>query len=161
MPTDTKQMYWDYDRHIYILKVEYVKNTLGLDFIEKEGSLTRAKDKMYQVSRQIFNFILGHQSFNRRYLEYNIAFDDEIRDVIQEVLEWQTRYEYDSNVTDVKKAVGINPLNGIVINRRDLTGLRTIHDEAYMLLLNNGLLFTGRFRTNMFEDEFDYEKMGY
>jgi len=161
MPKDTNEMYWDYNKHIYILNVEYLKNNLGLDFVEKEGSLTRAKDKMYQISRQIFNFILGHQVFNRRYLEYLIAFDSALRPIMQEVLEWQARFEYDSNVTDLKKALGINPLNGIVINRRELTGIRTIHDEAYMILLNNGLLFTGRYRTNMFEDDFDYEEMGY
>src|SRR6056297_3470726 len=104
MPKDTKEMYWDYNKHIYILNVEYLKNNLGLDFIEKEGSLTRAKDKMYQISRQMFNFILGHQVFNRRYLEYLIAFDSALRPIMQEVLEWQARFEYDSNVTDLKKA---------------------------------------------------------
>ena len=161
MPTNTKQMYWDYNRHLYILEPEYVKNTLGYDLIEKYGSLTRAKDKMFQISRQISNFILAHASLNTKFLEWNLAFDDSLRPIIQEVLEWQTRYEFDSNVSELKKMLGVNPLNGIVIRRQELTGLRTIHDEAYLLLLNNGLLYTGRYRTNMLEEDFDYEEMGY
>lgn len=161
MPKDTNEMYWDYRKHLYILNIEHVKNELGIDLIEKYGSATRAKDKMYQVSRQIFNFILTHASLNQKFLEWNLAFDEDLRPVIQEVLEWQTRYEYESNVSDLKMALGVNPLNGIVISRRDLTGLRTIHDEAYLILLNKGMLYTGRYRTTMFEKDFNYEEMGY
>ena len=109
---------------------------------------------MYQVSRQIFNFILTHASLNQKFLEWNLAFDEDLRPVIQEVLEWQTRYEYESNVSDLKMALGVNPLNGIVISRRDLTGLRTIHDEAYLILLNKGMLYTRKIQNNNVRERF-------
>lgn len=161
MPNDTGQMRWDYDRHLYILDVEYMKNELGLDFVEQKGSQIRAKDTAYQISRQVFNYVLAHNSRNKRFVEYNMAFDVGLRAVVQEALEFQARFEYESNVLTMKNQIGVNLLNGITINRRDIHGERLIHPETYHILLINGLLFSGKYNTSMLESDFDYDEMGY
>lgn len=161
MPTDTTQMFWDYTRHLYILDVEYCKNTLGLDFTAQEGSLVRAKDRLYRISRQVHNYIYLHNATNRKFIEYNIAFDSDLRPIIQEALEWQARFEYESNALTMQNQIGVNLLNGIVINRKDIHGERLIHPETYNILLVNGLLYTGRYNTSMQEQDFDYDTLGY
>lgn len=161
MPRDTDQMKYNYDRHLYQLDVEYLKNELGIDFLETCGSLTRAKDKSYQISRQVYDYVLSHNMFQPKYVEYNMAFDESLRPVIQEALEWQARYEYESNISKLKMQHGINLLNGQVIKMEDLYGLRTIHSQTHLLLLRAGLLYQGRYNTAISENSFNYEEMGY
>ncbi len=161
MWSDTNQMKYSTKWHLYILDVEYVKNELGLDFIEKEGSLTRAKDKMYQISRVIYDWIYLHTLNKKRFMEYNLAMGEDFRPIIQEALEWQARYEYESNAILLSMQLGVNPLNGITLHLNDLRGQRVISKTAEDILLNANLLYTGGYNTTMREDDFDYDEMGY
>ena len=158
MPTNTEQMKYDYTKHIYMLEVEYLKNSLGLDFVVKEGSLTKAKDKMFQISRTIYNYIYKHTHY-RDYMEYRLALDDTLREVIQSVLEEQARYEYEMNAEYLSKQSGINLVNGIQIPLERMRGVARISPDAADLLLSKKLLFTGQFfRVPI---NYDYTEMGY
>jgi len=160
MWSNTSEMKYSTKWHMYMLDVEYVKNTLGLDFIEKEGSLTRAKDKMYQISRVIYNYIYVHTQ-RQKLIEYNLAMEEDFRPIIQEALEWQTRFEFESNPLLLSMQLGVNPLNGITINLNDLRGQRVIAKQAEDILLMNNLLYTGNYPNITTDSQFDYEEMGY
>jgi hypothetical protein len=160
MWANTKEMAYSTKWHMYILDVEYVKNTLGLDFIQKEGSKTRAQDKMYQISRVIYNYIYVHTQ-RQKLIEYNLAMVEEYRPIIQEVLEWQTRFEYESNPLLLSMQLGVNPLNGITINLNDLRGQRVIAKQAEDILLYKNLLYTGGYNNVTRDSELDYDTLGY
>ena len=161
VPVDTTQMTYDFDHHVYVLDIEYIKNELGLDFVAKERSLTKAKDKMYQCSRLLYDYIYVHTLNRKRLLEYNLAVQVDLRPVIQEALEWQVRYEYESSVMALTRTVGVNPLNGITLKLNDLRGQRAISLQAENILLYNGLLYTGRYNSIVDESELVYETLGY
>lgn len=160
MPTDTKQMKYSKKWHMYILDVQYLKSELGLDFVAKEGSLLRAKDKLYQVSRVLHNFVYNHARMPK-IVEYSFAFDEELRPILQEALEWQARYEYESNAIKFSQQLGVNVLNGITINSYDIRGWRVISPQAEDILRNNNLLYIGRYSNYVQDDELDYEELGY
>ena len=158
MPSDTLQMKYNYDKHLYILTLNYLKSDFGLDFIEKEGSETKAKDRLFQISRTIYNYIYSHTHYIKE-VEYALAFDETLRFVIQSALEEQARYEYEMSAELLSKQSGINVLNGIIIPMDRIRGMIRIAPEAENILRNNRLLYQGqRF---VLKTTYDYESEGY
>lgn len=160
MWSNTNEMKYSTKWHMYILDVEYVRKALGLDFVEKEKSLAKAQDKMYQISRTIYNYIYNHTR-QKRHVEYHLAMEEELRPLVQEILEWQCRYEYESDALLLSMQLGVNPLNGITLGLNDLRGARVISKQAEDLMITNGLLYAGRYMGSRRESEFDYTEMGY
>lgn len=166
MPTNTNAMRYDMVKHLYVLEPAYIKATFDYDFEVREGSLTKARDKMYQISRTVYNFIYNHHLKNKKFWEYYLAFDEEARAVIQNCLEEQMRYEWESNVSMLEYQIGINLLNGVKIDKSDLRGTRRIAVAVEDTLRNwkNGmLLFGGRemYISAYSQTEYDYTTMGY
>ncbi|MCK9575883.1 MAG: hypothetical protein WC143_08195 [Eubacteriales bacterium] len=166
MPLDTTAMTYSTTRHMYILEIVYLKNEMGIDLETREGSATKAKDKAYQVSRTIYNFIYNHHLKNKRYWEYFLAFDIEVRAIIQNCLEEQMRYEWESNASMLEYQIGVNLLNGTKISQDDLRGKRRIAVAVEDILRNyeNGMLiFSGRemYLSGYAQTEYDYTEMGY
>lgn len=166
MPTNTTAMNYDTTRHLYVLNVAYLKSEMGIDLEEREGSLTRAKDKCYQISRTVYNYIYNHKLKNKRLWEYYLAFDEDVRTVIQNCLEEQARYEWESNASMLEYQLGVNLLNGVKIDRDTLRGERRVAVATEDILRNykNGLLVsTGRelYLSAFSQTEFDYTTMGY
>lgn len=158
MPTDTNQMKYNYDKHLYILDLTYLKSTLGLDFEVSEGSETKAKDMLYQISRTIYNYIYKHTHY-RDFMEYRLAFDEDLRDIIQNVLEEQARYQYLMNAQYLAYQSGVNVINGTQIPLSKFRGDARISPDAIDLLRSKKLLFTGQFfRVPI---SYDYTEMGY
>ncbi len=158
MPTDTTQMKYNYDKHLYILTLNYLKSDFGLDFIEKEGSETKAKDRLFQISRTIYNYIYSHSHYIKA-MEYYLATDDELRSTIQSALEEQARYEYEMSAEFLSYQSGINVLNGIIIPKDRIRGIMRIAPEAENILRNNRLLYQGqRF---LLKTEYNYDTDGY
>jgi len=158
MPTNTSAMTYDYDKHMYILNHDYLEKNYGLDFVEKTGSNTKAKDKMYQISRTIYNYIYAHTHYVKN-MERWLALDDDLRDVIQMILEEQARYEYEMSVEYLAMQSGINVVNGIQIPLDRFRGQIRISPEAENLMRNNRLLYQGqRF---LLTNEYDYDTDGY
>jgi hypothetical protein len=157
-PYDTDAMFYDFDKHLYILNHEWVKNQFGLDFIEKEGSLTRAKDRMYRISRNIYNFIYAHTHYIKQMQKW-LAVDYEMRPFVQQALEEQARYEYDMSAEFFSEQSGINVVNGVQIPIDRFRGIVRISPYAEDVMRQNRMLYQGqRFLTekNFADDEYDY-----
>jgi len=136
-------MSYNYTKHFYTLNVDYVKNELGIDFVESEGSLTKAKDKMLQISRTIYNYIYKHTHYKAQ-TEYWLATDSDLRPIILSVLEEQARYEYDVNAEYLSKQSGLNVLNGVQININKFRGEARISPDAIDILRQNKMLYVGQ-----------------
>ena len=164
MPTDTSAMKYNITHHKYILDIEYLKKTYEIDFVDKEGSQTKAKNKLLQISTRIYNYIYNHKQRSKRFWEWYLAFNEDVREVIQEALVQQCIFESESNVSLLQHQIGVNLLNGIKISENDLKGSRGIALEAENTLRNykDGiLLYTGK-QIYLPEDSvFDYEEYGY
>jgi len=143
MWSNTNEMAYSTTKHLYILDVEHVKNSFGLDFVAKEGSSTKAKDKMYQISRTIYNHIYKHTHYKMQF-EYWLAMNEELRPIIQNALEEQARYEYDMNAEYLSKQSGVNVVNGIQIPLTRFRGEARISPDADDILRQNKLLYTGQ-----------------
>lgn len=160
MPTDSKEMKYSKKYHMYLLDVEHVKNEFDLDFVERDGSLTKAKDTMYKLSRTVYQFIYSHSRYKKQ-MEYWLAKDEELRPVILQVLEEQARYEYEMNAEYLSIQSGINLLNGVRIPLKEMRGLVRVAPAVEDILRNSGLLFQGqRFIPNQ-SGTFNYEDGDY
>lgn len=164
MPTNTNAMKYNSIHHKYILDVEYMRTTYEIDFVKTEGSLTKAKNRMLQISTRIYNYVYNHKQRSKRFWEWYLAFNEDVREVIQEALVQQAIFESESNVHLLQHQIGINVLNGIKISEVDLKGSRGIALEAENTLRNykdGMLLYTGK-QIYLPEDSvFDYEEYGY
>jgi hypothetical protein len=164
MPTDTNQMKYNKTHHKYLLDLEFLRNTYGLDFVLKYGSSTKATNKMLQISTRIYNYIYNHKQRSKRFWEWYLAFNDDVREVIQETLVQQCIFEYESDASDLQHIIGINFLNGIKISENDLKGSRGIALEAENTLRNykDGMLLYAGKQIYLPEDSvFDYTEYDY
>lgn len=160
MPTDTTALKYDYDRHKYVLDLVWVKNNLGIDFVDIEGSETKARDKLYQISRTIYNFIYKHTNYMKA-MEYRLAFDETLKAPLQEALEEQARYEEQMNAEYLALQSGINVLNGVQIPLDRIRGVARISPNAEDVLRQAKLLYTGQLFSPIRESEYDYTTLGY
>jgi hypothetical protein len=160
MPTDTTALKYNYDRHLYVLDLVWVKNNLGIDFVDITGSETKARDKLYQISRTIYNFIYKHTNYKKA-MEYRLAFDDTLQATIQVALEEQARYENEMNAEYLAYQSGVNVLNGVTIPLERLRGVVRISPNAEDRLRQDKLLYTGQLLSPIRESEYDYTTLGY
>jgi len=158
--TDTAQMKYNYTRHKYILEYEYLKTEMGIDMVVETGSVTKAKDKLYQISRTIYNWIYSHTNY-RKQMEYWLAFNDDLRAIIQEAMEEQIRFELEVSAEYFSKQTGINVLNGVQIKLDKFRGKARISPDAQNILRNAKLLYQGQRFLVALESSFDYAEMGY
>lgn len=158
MPTDTEALRYDFTHHKWVLKVEYLKNSLGLDFIQKSGSLTKAQDDLYQISVTIYDYIYSH-THNKKHMEYWLATETTLLPILQEALEQQARFEYKMNAEYFSLQFGTNILNGVHNPLVDFRGDASIAPKAINVLRDNKLLYTGR-RIGLLS-EYDYTTDAY
>lgn len=164
MPTDTSIMKYNTTYHRYVLDNNWLKTTYDIDFVDSEGSEKRANNKLLKITNRIYNFIYNHKQRSKRYWEWYLAFNDEVRAVIQEALIQQALFESESNVSALQDQIGVNPLNGIVISEKDLKGTRGIALEAENTLrfFKDGILLYGGKQIYLPDDSsFSYETLGY
>jgi hypothetical protein len=158
MPTDTIALRYDFTHHKWVLQLEYLKNELGLDFIQSAGSATKAKDALYQISTTIYDYIYTH-THHKKYMEYWLATEAELLPVLQEALEQQARFEYKMNADYFSMQFGTNILNGVHNPLMEFRGDASIAPKAVNVLRDNKLLYTGR-RVGLMS-EYDYTTDGY
>lgn len=164
MPTDTSAMKYNKAYHLYVLDTQYLNKTYGIDFVNKYGSLTKANNKLLQISLRIYNYIYNHKQRSKRFWEWYLAFNDEVRDVIQRALIQQVIFEDESSVSLLQHQIGINFLNGVKISEVDLKGSRGIALEAENILRNykDGMLLYGGKQIYLPDDSvFNYEESDY
>ncbi len=158
MPTDTSAMKYDYDKHLYILDVETLNTNIGVDLLEVSGSMTKARDMSYQISRTIYNHIYKHTHY-RDFMEYRLALDETLRETIQMALEEQARYEVEMNAQFLAYQSGVNLVNGVTVPLQRLRGEARISPDAIDLLRSKKLLYSGQFLNVPMT--YDYTEMGY
>lgn len=161
---DTDALKYNTTHHMFVLDVEYLKNTWGIDFIAKEGSKTKAENKLLKISIRIYNYIYNHKQRNKEYWEYYMAFKDDIQPTLRNALEQQALFDYESNAMDLQNLLGVNPLNGTTISLNEIRGDRGIAIEAINALRNykDGLLiYSGKEMYLPQTSAFDYDEMGY
>jgi hypothetical protein len=157
MPTDTDSMKYDLTYHKYILDVAAFNTKTGIDFVAIEGSLTKAKDMMYRISRTVYNFIYAHTHY-RNQMEYWLATQTDLRPIIQEALEEQARYQSDMSAEFLKYQSGINFQNGMQIPMDRIRGEVSISPDTVAILRDNKLLYTGQ---RFYVETHDYTTDGY
>ena len=158
MPTDTTTLHYDFTHHKWILNLEYLKNELGLDFLQKSGSATKAKDDLYQISVTIYDYIYAH-THGKKHMEYWLATDATLLPILQEALEQQARFEYNMNAEYFSQQFGTNILNGVHNPLVQFRGDASIAPKAVNVLRDNKMLYTGR-RVGLLSD-FDYTTDAY
>ena len=164
MPTNTNVMKYNKLYHRYVLNKEWLKETYDIDFISIEGSEKKADNRMLQISNRIYNFIYNHKQRSKKYWEWFLAFDEEVRHVLKEALIQQAIFESESSASMLQNQIGINPLNGIVNSQNELKGTRGIALEAENTLrfFKDGMLLYGGKQMYLPEDTvFSYEELGY
>lgn len=143
MPTDTSAMKYNYTYHMYILDVAEFNKKTGIDFVTSEGSLTKANDMMYRISRTIYNYIYNHTHY-RDSMEYWLATTTDIRGIIQIALEEQARYQSDASIEFLKSQNGVNFQNGMQVPLERIRGEITVAPDAVSIMRQHGLLYTGQ-----------------
>jgi hypothetical protein len=143
MPTDTTALRYDLTHHKWILKQEYLKSTLGLDFaLQNSGSKVKTDDAMYQISVTIYQYIYTH-THHKHTMEYWLATDADLLPVLQEALEQQARFEYKMNADYFSMQFGTNILNGVHNPLVEFRGDASIAPKAVNVLRENKLLYAG------------------
>lgn len=161
MPQNDAKMLYDFDTHRYVLNHE--GNGEHLNIAKAYGSIENIRANLRSISRTMYNYIYSHNhTANRDYVEYLLATDTSLRNVLYEAMLAQLIADVESGVDSVKNQAGINLETGGVIRRNDRIA-NMISIEAEMILRNaNGktnLLFMGDrgFRLN----EARYETFSY
>lgn len=164
MPTNTNAMQYNSTHHVYTITNEYMRTTWMIDFVETEGSLTKANNRILLSAIRVYNFIYNHKERSKSFWEWFLAFDETVRPVIQRALEMQLIFEYETNANALHNNLGVNLLNGVVIPLEVLRGERGISLETINILRNyedGVLLFTGKEMFLPSNITYDYTELGY
>ncbi len=104
-PYTDSDMVYDYDKHRYILTVEYLQNVLNIDVsrfksgtVNEQGAITML---LNNISLQVYSYVFAHN--NARALRYLMAKMPSARDVILEAMGQQTLYVLSNG--DMSKAI--------------------------------------------------------
>lgn len=161
MPTNDAKMIYDYDNHRYVLN--YQGNGEHVNLAQAYGSIENIRTQLNSISRSVYNYIYsqGHTG-NRNYVEYLLASEKSLRDVIYNAMLSQLIADIESGVDSVKNQVGLNLETGGAIDRK-LLFRHMISPEAELTLLasdgKTNLLYTGDRGFRLDEDR--YTKLGY
>lgn len=160
-PYNDNKMIYDFDNHRYILNHEGSGEHINI--AKAYGSIENIKANLRSISRSIYNYIYSHtHSNNRNFVEFMLATEDSLRNVIYEAMLSQLIADVESGVDSVKNQAGINFENGQSLERP--THFRHILSPEAELILMNGdgktnILYQGDrgFRLN----DARYETVGY
>ena len=150
-PFNDCEMTYDTKKHRYILVAAYVEDTTGISLgsLNKAG-LVNAADRanifLDKVSDFIYRYIYKHAQ-NKNYVEFMLAKAPALRDVIRDAMIEQVRYWRENG--DIGLETGVNLKDGRAMEPVQLRGVMRISADAYDILLNAGLLYTGTYRVPM------------
>lgn len=158
LPLTAKDMYYDYDEHMYVLTADYVMKKTGVNLILLVNSPyitdqnVAVKNLLTDISRQIYSFVYSYNVPYNEYQEYLMAKSEMARELIRIALLKQLGYIIRNGKINefVGTNVSFNQSNAAT-PLEDMRGARSIHPEAIQTLsrpLENGekLLYNGRYR---------------
>lgn len=156
-PISADDMVYNADKHMYILKADYVKQNTGIDLSLMVNSpyvvdkTTAVNNLLADISMQVYLFVYSHNMRYKDYIEYLMAKSPRAREIIREALMKQLSYIVRNG--KINEFVGIN----VSYNSKnaftpieELRGDRSIHPEAIAILsepIEDGekLLYSGNY----------------
>lgn len=143
-PYDDANLKYDLDSHQYILTYQGVINGLGEDLYQYNMDAQTAAKFLERVSKQVYRYIYQYVKFSAtRWVEYRLAKDESLRDVIYNAILGQVEYYLASAGPLVALQTGLSIEKSKVIPLEELRGNRKIAESTEMILLNSGVLYTG------------------
>lgn len=104
-PYNDEYMVYDYDKHRYILTLEFVKNKLGINLEERSKNPVAIGSMLDMVSAQVYRFIHLH-NYDDEYQDMIIAKTESGRKIIQEAMAQQ--FVYFTVVGDLSRSTDLN-----------------------------------------------------
>lgn len=144
VPYSDDIMEYDINKHQYVLTYNGVLQGLGIDLYQYNIDSENIDFFLKRTSAQIYNYIKIHvRNSSWLWVEYVMAMDSDLRDVIYEALLGQVEYFVASGGSLVALQHGVSLEKDRFVPLSELRGARKIADSTEMILLNNGLLYTG------------------
>lgn len=145
-PFNDDNLVYDFDSHQYIITYNGVLNGLGEDLYQYNMDVPTAAKFLERTSKQVYRFIYQYVKFSAtRWVEYRLAKEDELRQVIYEAILGQVEYYLASAGPLVALQTGLSVENTKAIPLEDLRGNRKIAESTEMILLNSGILYSGHY----------------
>ena len=116
-PASTEELEWDAKSHQYLLKIEYVKDQIDVNYGDDEI----LKKRIRENSRLIYRFIKNRvHSYNRKLVNNVLENTEEGREFIKELLLTQLEADNETGYNDLSKTPAINIASNQVIDRNEL-----------------------------------------
>lgn len=145
-PYDDSNLVYDYDAHQYIITYQGVLNGLGEDLYKYNMDVPTAASFLERISKQIYRYIYQYAKLSTtRWVEYRLAKEEELRDVIYQAILGQVEYYLASAGPLIAMQTGVSIEKSKVIPLEELRGNRKIAESTEMILLNSGILYTGHY----------------
>lgn len=146
-PYSDNHMKFDTDRQQYVLTKDYVLNNIYLDEqIETElENSNKFNQLLREVSDDVYLYIMRFTRQDMKQVKkYMLAKSPQYRDVVKRALLYQTRYALRSGAIVLKDMHGVDIEKTRSISLEQIRGDVSISEQARQVLLDAGLLYTGR-----------------
>jgi hypothetical protein len=145
-PYNDENLKYDYDAHQYILTYQGVLNGLGEDLYKYNMDVPTAANFLERISKQVYRYIFQYPKQSAiRWVEYRLAKEEELRDVIYQAILGQVEYYLASAGPLIAMQTGVSIEKSKVIPLEELRGNRKIAESTEMILLNSGILYAGHY----------------
>jgi len=137
-PYNDDKLIYDIGLHAYLLNPNYVTNT----FLEFNDSDTEWKQKQYDLTTSVYSFIRAFKSGreSQDHLEYELACNEELRDIIAQALLFQYQYASTTEGDTLQLQTGISLGDDKNTPTESIRGELMISMKGYKLLYQSGLL---------------------
>lgn len=153
-PYNDSSMVYDLSLRQYKLTVSGVKDILGYDLVNDMGTMAEANYFMNEISDMIYNHIYSYSRLKQVEVKrYQIAKDEDLREIFKRILLAQTRYAVRSGANLLGDMHGVNIERGKALDISALRGNIEISSQAHKMLQQTGLLYSGYMYIYDFEDD--------
>ena len=143
-PYNDNEMVYDLSLRQYKLTVSGVKDILGYDLEVDMGTIALANYFMNEISDIVYNHIYSYANVKQIDVKrYQIAKDEDLREMFKRILFAQTRYAVRSGANLLGDMHGVNIERGKALDISKLRGAIEISSQAHKMLSQTGLLYTG------------------
>ena len=145
-PYNDENLVYDYDAHQYIITYQGVLNGLGEDLYKYNMDVPTAANFLERISKQVYRYIYQYPKQSAiRWVEYRLAREEELRDIIFQAILGQVEYYLASAGPLIAMQTGVSIEKSKVIPLEELRGNRKIAESTEMILLNSGILYAGHY----------------
>jgi hypothetical protein len=143
-PYNDDNLRYDLNAHQYIITYNGVLNGLGEDLYQYNMDAPTAAKFLERISKQVYRYIYQFTKISAtRWVEYRLAKEEDLRDVIYQAILGQVEYYLASAGPLIAMQTGVSIEKSKAIPLEELRGNRKIAESTEMILLNSGILYTG------------------